>query len=111
MAESTLCISCNRPAPEFDRYKDLVHTLLSVMASGITVLRLSQEFPRETPRGLTSWKTDARATILLGNDFRDEINQTATVHRDCDSWKILTRRINALCRDLHFELRLMQGLS
>lgn len=109
--EQTLCISCNRPAPEFDRYKDLAHTLLSVMASGITLMRMSQESPRETPRGLTQWKTEANATIHLGNDFRDEVNQNATVHRDCDAWKITTRRINALCRDLHFELRLVRGIA
>lgn len=109
--ETTLCISCNRPASEFDKYKDLVHTLLSVMAQGITMLRKSQENPKDIPPGLTHWKVEANSTLGLGNDFRDELNQKPSVHRDCDAWKILTRRINSLLRDLHFELRLVRGIS
>lgn len=111
MADATLCISCNRPAPEFDKYADLISTLLSIMASGITLLRLSQEKPREVPHGLLEWKLDANAALHLGNDFTQERHQTRTIHSECDAWKITYRRVNALLRDLHFELRLVQGLG
>lgn len=109
--ETTLCVSCNRPAPEFDKYADLAHTMLSVMAAGITLLRLSQEKPREIPRGLAQWKVEANTTLHLGNDFTQERHQAKSIHEDCDAWKSCYRRINALLRDLHFELTLIRGIN
>jgi hypothetical protein len=109
-----LCISCNRPAPEFDRYAALTQEVLITIVDGVTLLRLSQLGTTDQKKHLhyeaSDWQTVARHVIDLGNDYR-EMKEITTTHADCDAWKLTFRRMNSLLRELDFMRSLTRPLA
>lgn len=111
----TLCMSCNRPAPEFDSYQEIAADILSQIAAGITIIRLinqGTEAQKKTiPEVARRWVEDTMETLHLGNDLREMFAEEnpRTVHRDCANWKIVHRRVNALLVELDYMRRDLIG--
>ena len=106
---TTLCISCNKPAPEFDAYQELAAELLSQIAAGITLIRIANQRIaakiKDLPHDAEDWMKAAEEILHRGNDYREMVAEATIVHQDCDAWKVTYRRMTALCVDLDFERR------
>lgn len=115
--QTTLCPSCNAPAPEYDKYQDLAHEVLSTIAAGVTIMRLTNEGSdaAKAQLGERSHKWIERATDDLhrGNDMRESFadENSRSVHRECDAWKITQRRLNALLMELDYVRRIVRQLG
>lgn len=110
---STLCTSCNRPAPEYDSYQSLAQNILVQIAQGITIIRwVNQKIEstrKDVPVKATQWVADAETYIHSASDFREAQPRMETVHADCPEWKQTTRRLNALTIELDFMRRDLIG--
>lgn len=114
---STLCTSCNRPAPEYDRYQELVQNVLAQMAQGVTVIRLVSQGvdakKEKIPQIATEWCTVALDFIHQTADYREMVSETNGMsdspHAGCAEWKQTYRRMNALAMDLDFMRRDLIG--
>lgn len=113
---TTLCLSCNAPAPQFDAYQELSAEILSVIASGVTIVRMTNEGTDLQKKGLPDrssiWMDRAVAALHRGNDMRElfaEVNRT-NPHAECDAWKITYRRLNGLLVELDYLRRGLIGV-
>ena len=112
---TTLCVSCNRPAPEFDRYQELAAEVLHHIADGVTIIRLVNQGidakKKQVPEMATGWVATATSLIHRASDFREQVllESQRSIHGDCDAWKIPHRRLNALTVELDFMRRDLIG--
>lgn len=112
---TTLCISCNRPAPEFDRYQEIAADVLSQIAAGVTIIRLVSQGNdaqrKSIPERASLWASAAKDILHHGNDLREQFTETnnVSVHSDCTGWKVVFRRVNALLLELDFMRRDLIG--
>lgn len=112
---TTLCISCNRPAPEFDQYQELAAHLMSQIASGVTIIRqISQGVDAHKKSAIgraADWVEHAEKLIHEATDYREMVSEvgSSSIHSGCDSWKQTHRRVNSLAIDLDFMRRDLIG--
>lgn len=112
---TTLCISCNRPAPEFDQYQELAASMMSQIASGVTIIRMiSQGIASQKKSAIeraVDWVEHAEKLIHEASDYREQIPMInmETIHDGCDAWRLTHRRVNALAIDLDFMRRDLIG--
>jgi hypothetical protein len=111
----SLCISCNRPAEEFDAYEALTAHLMSQIAAGVSIIR-SISTGNESQKGsainsAAIWVVDAARLIGEATDYREMIADidSRSIHAQCAAWKITYRRVNALAVDIDFMRRDLIG--